>query len=115
MGRRYDVTGELTMQMMLHVDQRPKHTEHNKFDKFYFLQDTFLRDLFARLLPMQVRLANPLQMYTYFGQGYEAVKANYHAEAERIRKKLLAELNSQEIVDLMLFPAENEKGKFIKM
>jgi len=60
MGRPFNLVSELTMEMVLHFDDRPKHTEHNKFDRFYFLQDTFLRDLFARLLRMSVQMANPL-------------------------------------------------------
>jgi len=105
MGRKYDIKSELIMEMKMHFDW--------KTDRENLLEAVYLRNLFARLLPMQVQLSNPLQMFTYFGQGYKTIKANN--PAEKIRKELLYELKNQEIVDMMLFPAENTQGKLVKM
>jgi hypothetical protein len=61
-----------------------------------------LSELFAKLLPAQVSIANPLQFFTLEDQEIKTLPIS--ADTEFIRKELLAELKSWEIVDLMLFP-----------
>jgi len=83
-----DIKGEVTVSFLLHLTPR-----------------TPLKDLFARLLPIQNLLQNPVQLFTtnnLYSKG--SVKKDK-------RKALLSHLKSAKIVDINLFTVEKGKIK----